>query len=81
MSDSGGIAFRNRLRLKVCNVRIPMHSAFVLDALSICEKASFFGKTNPKIRKYVLLKAVKIKNSEHIAVFLLFFNVFKCSGI
>ena len=42
---------------------------------------SFSGKTNPKIRKYGLLKAVKIKNSEHIAVFLVFFNVFECSDV
>ena len=41
----------------------------------------FSGKINPKIRKDVCLKAVKIKNSEHIVVFLVFFNVFECSDV
>jgi len=36
---------------------------------------------NPKIREDIRLKAVKIKNSECIVVFLVFFCVFEYSSI
>lgn len=44
----------------------------------------FSGKINPKIRNCIRLKAVKIKNSEHIVVFLVsfvFFNVLERSDV